>query len=491
MLPLYLEVKNELLRRIEAGEYSPGQRLPVERELTKSFGVSRITIVRAMKELMKDGLIVRRRGRGTHISSDISAKLLPPLIGAGNRTIEVVFGVRNLREEAQLLFQIICEDFHRAHPGISVTMQNIPSPRNPDDDPYLLLLASGNLPTVGEFYLHADYASLDGLVPLDGFKGFAETTGAIDHLCLHGTLNSSGESHVHAIPYRMDARAVLADVCLLREAGIDPASGLPSFETLLEWATALGEMTRHAKKETYGFACEIPKGWHGTISHYPYLWGDYNPTGEDDALNFLSIWESNAARGLGFLRSMVQVGNPCLTGEFLPLMTLGRIGFILSTVPYAHRLISQLNPSREIQAFPIPPETPGGGCHSVAGDSSLGIFAASTRSREEREAAWEWIRWLLRPDCQAMISTTLGCSPVVPQARSWISTQPGLKPFATSLKQAQRQPDFPGVRRAMRVIGRALSETIFEQAEPEATLYSIRRRLREEMSSIYEYKDKS
>lgn len=65
-LPLYAQIRSALQREIETG-MRPGDALPPEPELEHRFGVSRITIRRALDELVADGLVVRQQGRGTFV----------------------------------------------------------------------------------------------------------------------------------------------------------------------------------------------------------------------------------------------------------------------------------------------------------------------------------------------------------------------------------------------------------------------------------------
>jgi GntR family transcriptional regulator len=66
-VPLYQSVHRELRRRILSGAYAPGVCLPAERMLIAEFGVSLITVRRALDELVLDGLIERRQGVGTFV----------------------------------------------------------------------------------------------------------------------------------------------------------------------------------------------------------------------------------------------------------------------------------------------------------------------------------------------------------------------------------------------------------------------------------------
>ena len=67
---LYQTVYDTLQERIRCGQIRPGERLPAEKALAEEFGVSRITIQKAMGMLVQDGYIVRRPGRGSFASLD-------------------------------------------------------------------------------------------------------------------------------------------------------------------------------------------------------------------------------------------------------------------------------------------------------------------------------------------------------------------------------------------------------------------------------------
>lgn len=66
--PLYYQVKELILQMIEKGELKIGNRLPTEKELCKKFEVSRITIRKAIEELVKDGVLYKERGKGTFVA---------------------------------------------------------------------------------------------------------------------------------------------------------------------------------------------------------------------------------------------------------------------------------------------------------------------------------------------------------------------------------------------------------------------------------------
>ena len=75
-LPLYQQVRDELLENISAGIWLPEKPIPTESELTKSYGVAIGTIRKAVDTLVNDGLLYRSQGRGTFVRRpDFNASL--------------------------------------------------------------------------------------------------------------------------------------------------------------------------------------------------------------------------------------------------------------------------------------------------------------------------------------------------------------------------------------------------------------------------------
>jgi DNA-binding LacI/PurR family transcriptional regulator len=67
-IPRYYQVYTSLRDRIRDGEFQAGDALPSERQLVEDYGVSRITIVKSIDFLVKEGLIERQHGRGNFVT---------------------------------------------------------------------------------------------------------------------------------------------------------------------------------------------------------------------------------------------------------------------------------------------------------------------------------------------------------------------------------------------------------------------------------------
>jgi GntR family transcriptional regulator, arabinose operon transcriptional repressor len=68
----YRQVFEAIEERILSRRYQPGQKLPSEAALVEEFGTSRITVVRALRELQQRGMVQRRAGSGTYVTDGVA-----------------------------------------------------------------------------------------------------------------------------------------------------------------------------------------------------------------------------------------------------------------------------------------------------------------------------------------------------------------------------------------------------------------------------------
>lgn len=102
-VPLYVQLKEHVLQNIRSGEWRSGERVPSEHELVRKFKVSRMTANRALRELMRCGVLARVAGVGTFVG-DLKAAAHP-------------LQIRNIAEE-------IRDRGHR-HRALQVTLERI------------------------------------------------------------------------------------------------------------------------------------------------------------------------------------------------------------------------------------------------------------------------------------------------------------------------------------------------------------------------------
>ena len=66
-LPAYQQIKRYVVERIAKGDWKPGAAIPTEAELVKEFGVARMTVSRALRELTAERVLTRIQGAGTFV----------------------------------------------------------------------------------------------------------------------------------------------------------------------------------------------------------------------------------------------------------------------------------------------------------------------------------------------------------------------------------------------------------------------------------------
>ncbi|MFN2119514.1 MAG: GntR family transcriptional regulator [Anaerolineales bacterium] len=88
-LPYYIQLIDILREKVHVGEWSPGDQIPGEQELCEVYEVSRTVVRQALRELELDGMISRRKGKGTFIAPPkISEGLVQKLTGFHQDMVE-------------------------------------------------------------------------------------------------------------------------------------------------------------------------------------------------------------------------------------------------------------------------------------------------------------------------------------------------------------------------------------------------------------------
>ncbi|MHA6796767.1 GntR family transcriptional regulator [Pseudonocardia bannensis] len=91
-VPLSAQVKADIVRRISAGEYAVGEKIPSLRSLAAEYSVAELTVHAAVKELQYEGVLESASGRGTFVRS-------VPTTGPGAGGGDLVAAVEELRRE--------------------------------------------------------------------------------------------------------------------------------------------------------------------------------------------------------------------------------------------------------------------------------------------------------------------------------------------------------------------------------------------------------
>jgi len=107
--PLYEQLQICLRNDVLNGVYIAGDRMPTESELGEAYGVSRITVRRAMQELEQEGLLERKQGKGTFVrfrkteeKMDSISGFTEALSGSGHRVSRVIHEKKIIPAEASI-----------------------------------------------------------------------------------------------------------------------------------------------------------------------------------------------------------------------------------------------------------------------------------------------------------------------------------------------------------------------------------------------------
>lgn len=96
--PLYYQIREDIREKINSREYPPNSMIPTEAELCEYYGVSRVTVRRAILDLVQEGMLNRGKGKGTFVSENYG---LTEVNGVQSFTQELL-GL-NMRPSAKLL----------------------------------------------------------------------------------------------------------------------------------------------------------------------------------------------------------------------------------------------------------------------------------------------------------------------------------------------------------------------------------------------------
>lgn len=233
---LYLQVKRDLLQRIEALEWPPGHCLPSERELARALGVSIGTLRRAVDELVHEQVLVRRQGRGTFVVLHSRDRYLFQFFRVEPRLAEQDRPVRSGQEYPE----VECLSFERQR----VEEEPAEALRIRVGDPVFVI--------TNRLSLQRRPVVLDRLViPAALFKGLTEKRFRERQSTVYNFYQTDfGITVLHA---RERARATLASREAIRHLGV--ASGTPLMEIRrlalsfgqrpIEWRTSLIRTEHH------------------------------------------------------------------------------------------------------------------------------------------------------------------------------------------------------------------------------------------------------
>lgn len=109
-LPIYMQIRNQIVLGIASGELAPGEKLPTIRALAEQSGVNMMTVSKAYSLLKQEGYITADRRGGTVVSGSPGAGGLSERYRGALRIIAAEARLAGMDEDG---FLALCRDIYR------------------------------------------------------------------------------------------------------------------------------------------------------------------------------------------------------------------------------------------------------------------------------------------------------------------------------------------------------------------------------------------
>jgi len=202
--PLYLQVKDVLMRRIVDGQHAPGELLPSESRLAAEFGTSVSTIRQALSLLVADGILAKKQGKGTMVSEHKVRVSFLSWMGETRRGEEILRGV--------------VQRFEQKYPGIAIDI--IPTTYPETRSTLTRLISSGRAPDVAQIVSHwtSYFASSGAFQALGGLLSRDNMAFRLPGQDLFG---GTYQNRIYSAAWGLCPISLVANRNVIRAAGIE------------------------------------------------------------------------------------------------------------------------------------------------------------------------------------------------------------------------------------------------------------------------------
>lgn len=395
--PLYKQLKEYIRTWIESNRLQPGDKIPTERELARLLGVSRLTVRKALEELVDEGLLYRVQGSGTYVAEEeaITLHALVPerewvryLLQAESR-----FNERNERRPVRLEVEVV---------GRPRLRERIISAVAAGEAPDIVLM---------DLVWMVELAALQFFLPLDELDPHWTSSYLADLLpgVREGLLV---DGHVYGMQADLSVSVLWYRKDILADAGLGPPR---TWDELAEQADHLrGETGRYGVgPHPIAFCGGVRGGETTTYQLLPLFWS----AGVDLVAGGEVGLSEGAERPLSFLRGLIERGLAPREVVSLPwdgprkLIARGEAIFSFGGT-YEKRAIQaaarlgEREFRRRFGMTPIP-APPGGPPAAATG----GMVFAVTRQSRDREASFGILRELASPQLMESFCVRTGRLP--------------------------------------------------------------------------------
>lgn len=435
----YKPIQEELLKRIKSGIYRPGEKLPTEKQLADEFNVNRHTLRKALDFLVDSNYIRRGPRVGSIVidgSEDIETR---KTVNLNFRFIIANTPVPSKSEKNKILtYQEILNDFSRQHPWIKAKLDPVRHTSNVITS-HIPELFTGQTPTVVLLFYYADDSRLGKLLPLDDIPNISDVVASVEGRLVRRTKNPENKLRLHALPVQTASWMMIVNMTLFRKLGFKEKDIPKTWKSFKEISMQIASKTNET-----GISALDNELFHGPQSmtkYLPYIFiaGNGKNIIEDDSR--ININTSASRDFLDWIKEIYQYAKKTdLKGGslFFNSKAVFRLAGTLES------LNSNIN-GDELLAAPFPLCSPHKRSCTVMHGGFAGIVANTIKNKEEKEAAWLLIRFLLSKETQTKICRKLVTLPSRTDLYSEVLSigKDAAEFYDYALKYGMRTFDFP------------------------------------------------
>ena len=462
----------EIRKKIFSGEYPCGFQLPTGKELCQMYSVSQITISSVFARLQKEGLIHSVPHKGSFVCYEPEDDYFHNATSSLKK-IKIVHTLISPSPAYLHIMNHLADVFMQNNPDVHISFRELRSKGN--TDPYLELQQTKELPSCGEFFWHARYAWDNMLCPLEKMPGFEKLYESLYTEFVYPTINNKGQQHIHALPiFRGIPIFMILNRGICEKAGVEPITP-HSWQKLLKLIEKLSESSKNTSR-FYVTSISVPQGPHGVKPWVEMLGQDlfYHKIQCTDLESFRKIFTtSGALSALKNMESLIKNGIVRYQ-QSVEYFALGNTAFMPFSTNWTLSLIRTIMPDIDKLIFSPPPVGTNRIYRSFASEFCIGIFRDGIHSETQKAVVWKWLRFLLHPQSQYLISRDYQL-PIRKDAAIFLKeTDPELYEFCSEvLNQAIPQPDFVGIRSSYEIAGHHIVNFLRHRLTAEQCLCNI------------------
>ncbi len=343
----------------------------------------------------------------------------------------------------------LLEKFEQENPDIKIKAQYIPT-GDALLQKLITAIQSKNAPDIS--WIHAQYfealINADAIYKMDHFIDGPDgyTPEELDDFFPALLKLASWKGQLYSMPMEGTNLGLLYNKELFREAGLDPSRPPETWEELYQYARKMTiDENKDGRFEQVGFLVPIfpssgPLGSWMVWQWTPFLWqaGGYIINEEQTRVLF------NEPPGVKALTFWKQMYEEFRLHEFTNEFDYAFISGQLAMSPDGPWNLPRYKDALKHLDWAVAPLPAGPAKRAtIVGGEYLTIFKQS----EHPEAAWRFVKWILRPDVQAFWSMKSMYLPVrksvleVPEYQAYLQEHPHLAAYVEQMKFAQRQRD--------------------------------------------------